>query len=361
MPEEEERCPFVFDDGRQCDQKALFQEEYCWEHLPDDRKAGFRDTIEKAKRELESANLRCVDLSGLNLRCAKLSGANLSEACLAGADLSGRVSRRESGAVLVSHSDLSGANITGADLRGANLSSASLKDADLTLVRLSKATLHNTDLNGACLFRADLAKASLVNADAAGVELFETNLAGADFASANLAGAKFTGTNISGANFRNANLDSAVMFGINDFRRADFIEANVVDMDYVHSALLKRHVEDQLYIHEFRHAFPLLYWFWKLLCDCGRNVWLWMLWSVFFIALFGGFFSWFASEFDVRSVNNIFTPYYFSVITFTTLGFGDVIPLSLRAQILVALEVIVGYVMLGGLVSLLAVRLARRA
>ncbi len=46
---------------------------------------------------------------------------------------------------------------------------------------------------------------------------------------------------------------------------------------------------------------------------------------------------------------------------FTTLGFGDVKPQTELAAIIVMFEVIIGYVMLGGLVSILATKLARRA
>ena len=52
---------------------------------------------------------------------------------------------------------------------------------------------------------------------------------------------------------------------------------------------------------------------------------------------------------------------YFSIVTFTTLGFGDVVAASRAARVLVGLEVIVGYIMLGGLISILANKLARRS
>ena len=58
-----------------------------------------------------------------------------------------------------------------------------------------------------------------------------------------------------------------------------------------------------------------------------------------------------------------FTAFYYSIVTFTTLGFGDVTPKPAEAylQFLVTIEVILGYVMLGGLISILSTKLARRA
>jgi hypothetical protein len=52
---------------------------------------------------------------------------------------------------------------------------------------------------------------------------------------------------------------------------------------------------------------------------------------------------------------------YYSIVTFTTLGFGDIYPKPCWLQFWVALEVILGYIMLGGLISILANKLARRS
>ena len=56
-----------------------------------------------------------------------------------------------------------------------------------------------------------------------------------------------------------------------------------------------------------------------------------------------------------------FTPFYFSIVTYTTLGFGDVKPATLIGEIIVSTEVILGYTTLGLLLAVLAERLARRS
>ena len=56
-----------------------------------------------------------------------------------------------------------------------------------------------------------------------------------------------------------------------------------------------------------------------------------------------------------------YSPLYYSVVTFTTLGYGDALPKTVVAQAFVIAEVILGYVMLGGLLSLISNKLARRA
>ena len=56
-----------------------------------------------------------------------------------------------------------------------------------------------------------------------------------------------------------------------------------------------------------------------------------------------------------------FTPFYFSIVTYTTLGFGDVVPASAIGEIIVSTEVILGYVTLGLLLAVLAEKVARRS
>ncbi len=58
---------------------------------------------------------------------------------------------------------------------------------------------------------------------------------------------------------------------------------------------------------------------------------------------------------------NRFTPYYFSIVTYTILGFGDVRPNNLAGEILVCIEVVFGYVTLGLLLAVLGNKIARRS
>lgn len=58
---------------------------------------------------------------------------------------------------------------------------------------------------------------------------------------------------------------------------------------------------------------------------------------------------------------NAVTPYYFSVITLTSLGYGDISPVSEFGQLLTMIEVLLGYIALGGLLSIFSNKMARRA
>ncbi len=62
-----------------------------------------------------------------------------------------------------------------------------------------------------------------------------------------------------------------------------------------------------------------------------------------------------------NSAGTWFTPFYYSLVTYTTLGFGDVTADSLIGEMLVISEVIAGYFTLGLLLSILANTVARRS
>ncbi|WP_435364552.1 pentapeptide repeat-containing protein [Haloarchaeobius sp. DYHT-AS-18] len=116
--------------------------------------------------DLSGASLKFANLSGANLKFAKLSKANLRESDLSKADLQSTDLR---------DADLGAADISGAFLRGADLSEtnliradlveADLKNADLSDSTLTNAVLTSTDLQNATLNRAVFEETLLANAD----------------------------------------------------------------------------------------------------------------------------------------------------------------------------------------------------
>jgi len=243
--------------------------------------------------------------------------------------------------------DLRGANLLESNLLGANLSGANLEEADL-----SGAHLEEADLSGATLWTVDLSGANLWKAKYTTDEIF--NLI--------------------------SHLKNWERLKITDFR---FLDTTKVDGSK--NPLLKRHMEDYQFIQAFKEKDwihkRIIYPLWKLTCDCGRSLPLWAFWSFVLALIFGliyapiccpswlpepikNFLHWTDPQIyiDPNTYPHPFwTPIYFSIVTFTTLGFGDVQPQNLAGLIWVSLEVILGYIMLGGLISIFANKLARRA
>ncbi|MBI1924102.1 pentapeptide repeat-containing protein [Candidatus Poribacteria bacterium] len=147
---------------------------------------------------------------------------------------------------------------------------------------------------------------------------------------------------------------------------------------------LKRYIEDEQWIESWRRREGwkrVLFILWEATSHCGRSFGLWTFWSLVIALSFGllykdipcpsllgntfigKFIIWANPEISVNAPtpDNWYTPFYFSIVTFTTLGFGDVQPANGAGQFWITLEVILGYVMLGGLISIFANKLARRS
>jgi len=130
-------------------------------------------------------------------------------------------------------------------------------------------------------------------------------------------------------------------------------------------SLTRRYIHDIAYIEDYRTQHPVLAFFWRWSCFYGQSFLLWAFWCVLVAFVFGAIY-WRFDLLDLKGkLDTGFTHLYFSIVTFTTLGFGDMAPIkigsSLAAEILVTLEVILGYIGLGGLISILANKVARRA
>jgi len=133
-----------------------------------------------------------------------------------------------------------------------------------------------------------------------------------------------------------------------------------------------RYIKDQSWLEaKIEKASSFWMYLWGITCGYGTNIWLWIFWSAVIAMSFGATY-WLGGnslvqlESTIRQSPDIFTYFYysivtFSIVTFTTLGFGDVVPTSWVGEVIVTFEVIIGYIMLGGLISIFANLLARRA
>jgi len=88
------------------------------------------------------------------------------------------------------------------------------KPDENTLSEVEKLHKENQSLSNINLKQADLAKAKLVNADLSNSDLTRANLSGASMYGVNLEGATLFKTNLEGANLKSANLKNADMLGV---------------------------------------------------------------------------------------------------------------------------------------------------
>jgi hypothetical protein len=279
-------------------------------------------------------------------------------------------------------------------------------EPDLKEAHLHEARLEHANLAGAHLENANLMEARLENADLSGAHLenailIEAHLENAHLREAHLENAILSGASLENANLMETHLENALLRG------ADFTDANVTRLSYVGPAsvsekrtqlwdwlgnpipyrkrvirgryqgirglsscygnrIFVRDASDQDYldtIEEQLHTWwgRFAFWLWGL-TDYGRSFMSVVVFASMLIFVFGLVYS--------RSPGMItadgrcptpFTPYYFSIVTYTTLGFGDVKPHNLAGEILVSIEVILGYITLGLLLAVLGDKVARRS
>jgi len=174
-----------------------------------------------------------------------------------------------------------------------------------------------------------------------------------------------------------------IKYKIDDFT---FILGQKAEAKY---PIIAKKAKDAYFLADFKNQHPIIHWLWNITSKCGQSLARWALVSLLIALLFGAIYAdyscpswlkWMNWENWMEKVNPImaidqtkaqglgiirkatwFTPYYFSIVTFTTLGFGDVTPVNLAGEIWLAIEVILGYIMLGGLISIFANKLARRS
>jgi hypothetical protein len=226
------------------------------------------------------------------------------------------------------HPDLREANLTGANLAGALLRGADLGKANLSRANLTDAILGGSDFSGA---------------DLSGANLNRTNLRLANLSNAQVTGVQWQLRAMRGCYLGVRGLDSC--FGNALFKRA------AADQDFLDT--LEAHLKGARGMALFRA--------WGLI-DYGRSLLRVAAISFGLAAIYGAIYRIFPHVLDYKdSANTWFTPYYFSIVTYTTLGFGDVRPATLAGEIIVSSEVVLGYTTLGLLLSVLAQSIARRS
>jgi hypothetical protein len=117
------------------------------------------------------------------------------------------------------------------------------------------------------------------------------------------------------------------------------------------------------------------YSLWKYSCQYGTSLLRWFATSIIIIIIFGTLYSHYdlnlknealnhfmqaiKPSIKISSVDNGFSPFYYSVVTFATLGYGDITPSDLAGQVFSVIEVLTGYLMLGGLLSVFSKKIIR--
>lgn len=284
-----------------------------------------------------------VDLSNINFSNTNLSATNLKNARLMNANLS--------------NANLTNSKLDNANLIGVDASKASFVLARARQANFRRANLANSDLSDAVLDKAILADSILENVNVSGVSINEADLSGTD------------------NYFKNWKVS---FLGKPSFP-SNYFDVNISAVNGLTPFALRR-LSDALYVKNLwktdSWGRKILLRLWGISCSYGQNFFRWLFVSFALILIFSLILMNF--EFNIATAKIIHQSnykiiqgvvdypsfgqaLYFSVVTFTTLGFGDVLPVNDPGRFWVGFEVVIGYIMLGGLVSIFANKLARLA
>ena len=316
----------------------------------------------KVPASAKPLDLRGVSLGGDDLSGMDLSGVDFSGSDLTGINLSGaRLFKAKFTDALLMNADLSKCELTGTDLTNANLENANASQAGFGMACLKGTRMFRANLQSATLSKADVSKADLRCTCLRNARIREADMSGADLTGSDLREADLALCKVNRANFKDVDMRGARLRAIEGFEKAEWIGVDIRDINFAGAYSMRRFVVDQNYLKEFRERSRIatvLYWLWWITSDCGRSLSRWCFWITLQLVLFALLFKYVGL--DYGEYPTIISPLYYSVVTLTTLGYGDIVPSSLAGQVIAMIEVVTGYVMLGGLLSIFSNKMARR-
>src|SRR5437868_3155888 len=214
--------------------------------------------------------------------------------------------------------------------------------------------------------KPDLEEASLIGAALSEANLSNAKLRGADLRGANLRGANLKETDVSDIKYLDRNHDQRFLTWVYPcaIMRGKYQGIRVASC--YGKATFKRDAQDQDFLDTLEKQWEETWRMWLFrawgIIDYGRSMFGVFLLALIIVLGFGLTYHFHPDLISYRSHSQTpFSPFYFSIVTFTTLGFGDVTPNGVGGEMIVSLQVISGYLTLGLLIAILANKVARRS
>lgn len=120
--------------------------------------------------------------------------------------------------------------------------------------------------------------------------------------------------------------------------------------------LEERKRQRKVFWREKKIVATLSFWIWEITCGYGENLW---RWSFMCLCILFGFTAIYCSFGLIAPITSYFDYFYFSLVTFTNFGYGDIYPCGGIAKILVSVEFVLGIFMLGMLLTYISRRFFR--
>lgn len=359
--------------------------------------------VNMSRAKLDDVFGKSSDFSNAQFWEAEISEGNFEWASFVGADFS-----EATFTGVVAMADFRDASMQAADLSNSDLSSSQFDNAELRFANLTNSWLVNSSFVGANLRRATVDGTNFSRSDMSGCDIEDTALIRTNLRQTNL-----ENTRVFGCQFVDVQIDHETNFGENcwyEVTQMDGVKSdrnpNVARISQLDKAVWTYRAYQQLlrenalpdkvpryYVRE-KHARrklalaenDYLKWLklslarWTMLYGesswrvVGTSIVVILVWTVFYLFAGGIEETVDSSDSVTHSLDlpfgplldsppelatTIFANLYFSVVTFTTLGYGDVQPSTGAVQLLAGIQSLLGAALIALLVAVLSRRVMR--
>lgn len=281
--------------------------------------------------------------------------------------------------------DYSGLNFSKCILNSSNFYKCNLQNTNFRKSKLLSTKFVQSSLQESCFDGATATDANFTLSEARGASFINTDLTSATLSSGTFSNCCFKRSIFNGTHIKGSDFHLSDFTGVDDFFKG--WETNLVGTpkfpDYPATPVefviglnphTKKLISDGMYLQSVWNKSTglskLRLRLWGFSCGYGQSIQRWITLSIIIVAIFAFIYT--NIEMSVSTPDiakktvsalikkpDFITSSYYSVITFVTLGYGDIFPINTEGRVVAMIEVCIGYIMLGGLVSIFSNKLSR--
>ena len=317
------------------------------------------EPVDSSLLDLRGVRFLGCDLSGLDLSGCDFTGAELSRSNLRNAICAQAIFDKAT----FFQARLDGAEFLAASFQQANLTECSAKNTGFGQCNLTEAKFNMANLTGTTFVSAKAVQADFRSCKLANARFLEADLSQADFSQSEMNEVDLRDANVTGATFSKTSLRGARLRGVKNYSTAFWIDSDIRDIDFAGAYLVRRHIVDENFLHEFRNqskTHQAIYWMWWLTSDCGRSAFRWAAFCAAIVVTYGAIYAGLGNQLKYpEGLAPGYAPWYVSIMLACCMAV-DVLPKTTFAQIILNSEVVLGYVGFGGLLTIIATHLGTR-
>jgi len=318
--------------------------------------------IEKWNKFREDNEEKTIDLTGSNFRDCKLEGINLSNAILKKSIFNGAIIKNAD----FSRSDLRETTFFATKSENTNYYNAKFNNSDLSYGYFSSCNMKICDFESSALTGAKFINSEMIKANLQKCNLNDSILNGSDISFASLQDANLHNARV---NYK-TNLDHIFLSKKTDMRCVNYSNAQYdgLTLSKINYLIRRKNWEDNYKNNKIKSIMSRFFWH---MSDYGFSTIRIVSYFALFIITFSAIYFLMGFIHPPGVIDNLFVAdgqklqlsivilrsIYFSFVTMTTLGFGDIYVStnSFTGYFLVVLQTLIGYFMLGAIITRLAI------